>query len=226
MNKTVAFTLFGDNPKYIIGAEKNIAQLKEALPDWGIKIYMHDNRSEESTRENLRRLGAEIVDITDLVIGETPSSHFPFFWRFLEFFNDDICIVRDLDSRISNRELAYIQGWLDSGLDYFIIRDHPWHSPVPAGLLGMKNNGQRFREHFTNFVNTQSLEWGADQEILYQYFLPIDRSLVYYCGYDIQTHYMPRDDRNFFIGMQLDEFDNPLDPSGIQCLNFLNELNL
>jgi hypothetical protein len=49
---------------------------------------------------------------------------------------------------------------------------------------------------------------------------------VFYCGYDIQTNYIPRDDKTFFIGMQLNENDEPTVPSGVQCLNYLNEINL
>jgi hypothetical protein len=36
----------------------------------------------------------------------------------------------------------------------------------------------------------------------------------------------PGDDKNFFIGMQMDENDEPTKPSGVQCLNYINEINL
>jgi hypothetical protein len=43
-------------------------------------------------------------------------------WRFVEIL----------------REVEYINKWLEEGSEYFIIRDHPWHSPVPSGLFGIK----------------------------------------------------------------------------------------
>ena len=54
----------------------------------------------------------------------------------------------------------------------------------------------------------------------------IDKDNVFYCGYDSEENYIPRDDKTFFIGMQLDEEDKPTVPSGVQCLNYLNEINL
>jgi hypothetical protein len=49
---------------------------------------------------------------------------------------------------------------------------------------------------------------------------------VEYCGFDRPETYIPRINKEFFIGMQLDENDNPTVPSGETCLKFLKELNL
>ena len=49
-------------------------------------------------------------------------------------------ISRDLDSRISERGEVAVEEWIQSGLDYHIIRDHPvghgW--PMNAGMWGCK----------------------------------------------------------------------------------------
>ena len=39
MKKIISFSLFGDDPKYYAGAEKNIILNKELLPDWETVIY-------------------------------------------------------------------------------------------------------------------------------------------------------------------------------------------
>ena len=54
----------------------------------------------------------------------------------------------------------------------------------------------------------------------------IDKSNLLYFGFDKPETYIPRNNKEFFIGMQLDENDEPTKPSGVQCLEFLKELNL
>jgi hypothetical protein len=160
------------------------------------------------------------------VLGNKEAIHYPFFWRFLSFFENVPSIVRDLDSRFSDREVQYINEWTNSERDYFIIRDHPWQAPVPSGLFGIKKFIPEFKDHFINFVNNEDLRWGADQEILRIYMEQVNGENVFYCGYNDRTNYIPRDNKNFFIGMQMDENDNPTDPSGIKSLQYITEINL
>jgi hypothetical protein len=224
--KQISYSLFGTQAKYYIGAEKNLEINKILLPDWQNVIYFHPSMTNMENVEKLNSLGASMVDVTTLPNIGIDYIHFPYFWRFLSFFQGGISISRDLDSRVSMREVNYINKWLDSNKDFFIIRDHPWHSPVPAGLIGMRGERQDFVEHFVNFVNTQSLAWGADQTILHEFKEKTDENMWFYCGFNESENYIPRDDQNFFIGMQIDENDNPLDPSAIVALKFLSEMNL
>lgn len=226
MKPIVSFSLFGNEPKYYIGAEKNIIEINNFLPNWEVRIYYHENMILDGKVEYLSKLGATLINVKDIVLGNKESIHYPFFWRFLSFFENTPSIVRDLDSRFSDREIQYINKWMSSERDYFIIRDHPWQAPVPSGLFGIKKFIPKFKDHFINFVNNEDLRWGADQEILRIYMEQINEENVFYCGYDDRTNYIPRDDKNFFIGMQMDENDNPTDPSGIKCLQYITEINL
>lgn len=226
MKPIVSFSLFGNEPKYYIGAEKNIIEINNFLPNWEVRIYYHENMILDGKVEYLSNLGATLINVKDIVLGNKESIHYPFFWRFLSFFENTPSIVRDLDSRFSDREVQYINKWMSSERDYFIIRDHPWQAPVPSGLFGIKKFIPKFKDHFINFVNNEDLRWGADQEILRIYMEQINNENVFYCGYDDRTNYIPRDDKNFFIGMQMDENDNPTDPSGIKCLQYITEINL
>jgi hypothetical protein len=223
--KHISYTLFGTEPKYYIGAEKNIELNKKLLPDWKTVIYYNEKNILDGWVEKLSNLGAEMRNITNFLFSEKETIHYPYFWRFFTFLNDDISIVRDLDSRVSDREVEYINRWLNSGCDYFIIRDHPWHSPVPSGLFGIRSKIKEFEDHFINFINTSDLRWGTDQEILHQYMENIDKDNIFYCGLDRVDTYIPRNDKNFFIGMQIDENDNPLKPNAEVALSFLAELN-
>lgn len=226
MKPIVSFSLFGSEPKYYIGAEKNIIEINNFLPNWEVRIYYHENMILDGKVEYLSNLGATLINVKDIVLGNKESIHYPFFWRFLSFFENTPSIVRDLDSRFSDREIQYINQWMSGERDYFIIRDHPWQAPVPSGLFGIKKFIPEFKDHFINFVNNEDLRWGADQEILRIYMEQINEENVFYCGYNDRTNYIPRDDKNFFIGMQMDETDNPTDPSGIKCLQYITEINL
>ena len=84
----------------------------------------------------------------------------------------------------------------------------------------------KFLYSFNNFISSSDLRWGTDQEILHEYMSKISNNDVFYCGYDKPETYIHRDNKDFFIGIQLDEYDNPTKPSGEQCLQYLNDLNL
>jgi hypothetical protein len=167
-----------------------------------------------------------MVNVSDIIIGGKSPESFPYFWRFLTFLTNSISLSRDLDSRLSEREVEYIRRWEKSGKDYFVIRDHPWHSPYPSGLLGIKNKIDLFESHFHNYISSHELVWGTDQDILEKYFVDKNNEDVFYCGYDKLETYIPRDNKDFFIGMQIDENENPTVPSATKSLDFLNELNL
>jgi hypothetical protein len=228
MKNIVAFTLFGWDSKYYVGAEKNIQQIGEMLPDWEVRIYYHENMILEGAADKLSNLRATLINVKDMVVTNNhPIIDYPYFWRFFSFFENSRAIVRDLDSRFSHREVTYINKWIESDRDYFIIRDHPWHSPVPSGLFGIKKQISDFKDHFVNFIdNRDIIKWGDDQEILDAYMKNIDKNDIYYCGYDVEGNYIPRDDKNFFIGLQLDENDKPIEPNGSHSVRYLNEVNL
>ena len=226
MKPIVSFTLFGTQMKYYIGAKKNIETINKMLPDWEIRIYYHDDLTIKDHIDELNGLNVNLINVKDVKVGSVNATDFPYFWRFLSFFEDTPSIVRDLDSRFSDREVLYINSWLNNDKDYFIIRDHPWHSPVPAGLFGIKRKIQLFEDHMIDFVANNSLSWGADQHILHTYMEKIDKDSIFYCGFDDQTNYIPRDDKNFFIGMQIDENDQPIFSSATDALIHLNNINL
>jgi hypothetical protein len=224
--KYISFSLFGTDLKYYVGAEKNIILNNQLLPDWDTVIYYHPNNFRNEYLKKLSDLGAIMIDVTDFKIGNKGSEHFPYFWRFLAFLKNSMVLSRDLDSRLSKREVEYIREWEKSGKDYFIIRDHPWHSPYPSGLIGIRRKIEEFESHFNSYISSNELVWGTDQDILEKYMSDKNFDDVLYFGFDKLETYIPRDDKDFFIGMQLDEFDKPTVPSGVKCLEFLSEMNL
>lgn len=228
MKKIVAFSLFGSDPKYYVGAEKNITLTKEHLPDWEVSIYYHPDSTEESYINKIKTMDCNVINVADIDLKiNKPITDYPipFFWRFFSFFDDNISIVRDLDSRISKREADYINRWINGDKNYFVIRDHTWHSQYPAGLFGMRGKSDEFKTFTENFINNTELLWGHDQLILEQFMKDVDKINIEYCGYDIPETYIQRDNKDFFIGIQLDENDNPT-YSGLQGLEHLKNAGL
>jgi hypothetical protein len=223
-NKKISFCLYGDNIKYYAGAEKNIILSKEYLPDWEVVIYYSPNNFLKDYVNKLSDLGATLINVED--IEESKKITYPMFWRYLIFFEEGISIIRDLDSRISKRESEYIKKWEESGKDYFIIRDHPWQSQVPGGLIGLKLNNKKICDFFNHFITNNGQGWGIDQEMLCKFFEDKDRNEIFYCGFDDHRNYISRDDKSFFIGIQLDENDSPVIPSAQLALEFLTNIKL
>ena len=191
-----------------------------------MRIYYHSNDISITDIERLKSLGAVMVDVKDISLGKINILEYPYFWRFFSFFDDEPALSRDLDSRVSFREVKYIENWLRSGLDYFAIRDHPWQDAFPAGLVGMRNNGSRFKSHFVDFINSNDIKWGSDQDILREYMKHVGSDEIYYCGYNDPTNYIPRDDKCFFIGMQMDENDLITNQNAVLSLKCLEEMSI
>ena len=181
--KIISYSLWGNNPKYIIGAKKNIELAKEFFPDWIVRIYLSTNTKFDYESENL-----EIIRKTEL------QSQEGCFWRFEVCDSDDIVIIRDLDDRLSKRHKFVVDEWLSSEKDIHIIRDHPNHLyPVMAGLWGCRNG---ILKGITNSI----IKWNnkeyytTDQDFL--------RALIY------NNYYIDRviihDDFHKNLGVELD----------------------
>ena len=57
----------------------------------------------------------------------------------LKYFQVDLYVSRDLDSRLNERELAAVQEWLDSSKEFHFMRDHPQHgTTILGGVWGCK----------------------------------------------------------------------------------------
>lgn len=228
MKKNVSFSLFGHDMKYYVGAYQNCKLFGELLPDWGVNIFYHKDNSIMEEIKKLKKLKCNLIDVSTININLTKNLTdfpIPYFWRFFSFFNDDINISRDLDSRLTEREVEYIKRWVEGEKNYFVIRDHPWHSQYPAGLFGMKRNKNNFKIFCENYLNSNILQWGDDQTILEQYMENTPQSDIEYCGYDKEETYIQRNDKSTFIGIQLDDNNQPTEHA-LKSLTALNELNL
>ncbi len=96
----ISFGLYGNKPKYLNGALRNIELAKTYYPGWVCRFYVTNDVSNENINQ-LKSSGAEVKQIPD---GMGYSSGM--FWRFM-IANDptvDRYIIRDVDSRLNARE--------------------------------------------------------------------------------------------------------------------------
>ncbi len=134
MKKIISYSLFGDNPKYLVGAVENARTAKEFYPDFTTRFYVGKSVPEETVGA-LKNEGAEVFLEDDLegLIGTI--------WRFYAFADEDveIVLIRDVDSRFSMREVTAVNEWLESGKNFHIMRDHPQHGRlILAGMWGAR----------------------------------------------------------------------------------------
>lgn len=141
MRKIVSFSLWGDNPKYTIGAIKNASLMKDIYPDWECKIYCDQKVPEEITN-NLTSTGVKVERLN--IVGDWTFAT----QRFKVLDEDcDVAVFRDTDSRISKREFFAVEEWLKSDKSLHIMKDHPHHNgfPILAGMWGMKKEKFNFK---------------------------------------------------------------------------------
>lgn len=136
MKKIIAYSLWGDKPKYTEGAVINARQAKEIYPGWTARFYCGESVP-DTILNQLREAGAEVFIVSGI------NDNRGMFWRFwaLEDGDAERILLRDTDSRLTPRERAAVAEWEHSGLVGHIMRDHPYHSmPVMGGMWGCKGN--------------------------------------------------------------------------------------
>lgn len=216
--KVISFSLYGNNPKYTIGAIKN-SKLKEVFyPDWQMRVYHNDsvpNYILEELREN------NVVLINTKVDQGVCNA----MWRFAPASEEGVeyFISRDCDSRLFERDVAAVEEWLASDKKFHIIRDHPgghaWE--ISAGMWGCKGG---FIENIQDKIMkyTQTSSWvtdrAVDQRFLQEIIYPQAITSLFlhdeYFNYERIGTPIKRDRKldNFaFIGEPFDENDNQLE---------------
>ena len=76
-------------------------------------------------------------------LSELPDlpSVFGMLWRFIPVLDPSVSVMvsRDLDSRLTSREQAAVEEWLESGLAFHVMRDNPYHDvEIPGGMWGAR----------------------------------------------------------------------------------------
>jgi hypothetical protein len=166
MKKIISFSLYGDNPKYCVGAIENAKIQNEIYPGWISRFYYNDTVPKKYI-EQLISLGAETIDMSG-----TEMRNHGMFWRFLvcDDKSVDIFMCRDVDSRLNLREQSAVNEWIESDKRFHIMRDHPYHDILVLGCAwGLKNNFSfNIENMILNFIKNKPFKYGDDQIFLYK----------------------------------------------------------
>ena len=159
----MSFSLFGENPIYLRGLEANILLAEQHYPDWKIRVYV-DSKNFLMSKSRFENGNVELIE------SKIEFQNQGLFERFKPMFESDIDIwvSRDLDSRISSREAAAVNEWLQFGSILHVMRDSHNHSyPIMAGMFGMRKI-----DRFSQFLIRQKLKkYYGQQMTLDQTFL-------------------------------------------------------
>jgi hypothetical protein len=203
----VSFSLYGNDAKYIVGALRNAELIQGLGSEWQAVFYLGADIPEEVKSELLTRGGQ--------IRNWDPSWHKNgMFWRFtaIQEFEFDFLIFRDVDSRISDRELKALDQWFKSRKTLHIMRDHPHHNALILG--GMWGVTAAIKSSVVNWNNVSlyGVQHGQDQVFLDREVYPFLKGSMY-----INDAFFSFPRRKFsfpserigseYVGESLDEYD-------------------
>ena len=186
-NKCIAFSLWGDNPKYTHGAIENSRLAPVIYPGWTCRFYVDIDTVPAGIIQMLRTNGCQVIE-------KRQGNWNSMFWRFYAAEDCDVMISRDCDSRLTVREKAAVDEWLNSDKDFHIMRDHPYHGArILGGMWGvrnglLKNIGDLINSYFQSIRNGNY--WQVDQVFLTQYVYPMVKDIS--CVHDEFFNFEPQ----------------------------------
>jgi len=206
MKKLITFSLWGDDPKYCEGALRNAELAEKVYPGWTCRFYVgqepdshnpHNLIPDYRSTVLLKLLNMDNVEVVPI---DEPANWTGMFWRFYPASEDDVdvFISRDCDSRLSEREAAAVDEWLDSPRLIHVMRDHPHHSaPMMGGMWGAKRGALPYlQEQLAVYIGGNF--WQVDQNFLREIVWPANCHKV-----------MAHDDWNRFPGAAINKFCPP-----------------
>ena len=203
--KIIAFSLWGDNPKYTVGAIKNADIAEELFPDWTCRFYIGKSVPEDILNQLREKNNTQIVQMDE------DGDWSGMFWRFHPCSEDDVDVVlsRDTDSRLTQREKDAIDEWLESDKGFHIMRDHPWHAaPILGGMWGCKKGTLTEMSSLIDSIQKGDF-WQVDQIFLRDYIYPLVKDKAFVHDDFFEKKPFPTKRNNLeFIGEVYDENDN------------------
>ena len=216
MTKVLTFSLWGNIPKYMVGAIKNAELAKKFYPSFECWFYIHKETVPKDVVDNLSKLSnTKIIFKT----GELLTSK-PMCWRFEAIDDDDVEVMmaRDTDTRIFLREKLAVDEWLKSDKVLHILRDHYFHHThkIFAGMFGIKKIKSLNMMSIINTVNQNNQSRNYDLYVLNKLLEKIDKnSIMIHSPYNIFPNETVKDfpihysaDNYNFVGCYIYEDDS------------------
>lgn len=211
----ISFSLYGSNPKYLVGAIRNAEQIRRFYPDF-VPLFYVDPVVSESCITDLEALGARVYQM----INSSQVSNL-MMWRFMavEKPDADVVLVRDADSRFSERESRAVDQWLRSDKLFHSMRDYPAHdTEIMGGMWGWKKPLRlTMYDDSVNWLRLAANKLVVDQQFLSEIVWPkVEHTVMQHDSFfrDKYPGSIPFPDGDStedgsFVGEIFDEFDQP-----------------
>jgi len=137
MKKIIAFSIWGNNYRYLGGALQNAELALHFYSGWICRFYIG-----QSTRKDFVERLKEFPNV-EVVEMEEEGNWSGMLWRFYAASDPDVEVMlsKDADSRINNRAVAAVNELLNSDKDFHIMRDHNYHGvPILGGMWGVRGD--------------------------------------------------------------------------------------
>jgi hypothetical protein len=210
MKKIISFSLWGNDPKYCVGAIKNAKLSKSIYPDWICRFYLH----KDVPIEYLEKLYS--IDKTEVIIKNSDADWTFTTERFCAIDEEDVShvIFRDTDSRLNQREADAVNQWIKEDTAIHVMKDHPYHGsfPILAGMWGINKNKFPFNmeESLGAYEEKKvSAQYYYDQIFLNNYIWPnFYQDSTIHDEFFIKNKFPTERIKDQFVGQSFDENDN------------------
>jgi hypothetical protein len=151
--KIFSYCIYGKHEKYCLGMVKNIEQITTLFPDFEIWITLGNDVPNDYIQKYKTYKNVHLIE-TAVTGGRLMT--FRFFG--IDDPTVDIMLVRDADSRFSERDIWCITHFIESEFKMFTIRDHKYHlREIMGGQCGIKKQLEgeiTLREHYNEHVKS------------------------------------------------------------------------
>lgn len=172
-DRVIAFSLWGGDPRYTVGAVKNALLARRYFPEWRCRFYI------DATVPPGIVARLQAMTNVDLVVRAERADFRATLWRFAAAADPavEVAIFRDTDSRLGPRERAAVDAWLAAGKAFHLMRDHAAHAvPMMAGMWGVRGGAladfDALRAAFLEGFPAAAATFDSDQRFLAEVVFP------------------------------------------------------
>lgn len=175
----VVFSLYGSADKYHAGLVDNTNLVRLYYPGATIQVF-YDGRIPK-VLDTLEECAVDTYfEAYDVSAGILPLVACRLYsLTSLYFVPGSVVLIRDTDSRITDREQLAVQEWLFGGKTWHSMRDHPAHYlPMQGGMIGYRAAvAMPIERLWSDWTNHQPDGWdyeayGVDQHFLREAIWP------------------------------------------------------
>jgi len=216
--KIISYSLWGNNPKYTIGAIRNAESALDFYPSWLCRFYCADNVPKDIIKKLQSFSNTQVIQ-TNEDIGWKYSVN-----RFMPMSEEGVerMISRDTDSRFTKREVEAVNQWIFQDTSAHIMKDHPFHGTFPmlAGMFGIKSGVVKNVKALLRLMHQIPEQYHYDQIFLQNYIWPfIENNVTIHDEFFLNKSFPIKRSGNEYVGQPFDENEQPCFPEHAKLVN-------